>query len=48
MKITHFKCVTQGKENYFTNSILPPAASIADFAFSLAAFTLKVSLAFSF
>lgn len=35
------------KSNYFTISSVPPAASIAALAFSLAAFTLKVSLVFS-
>jgi len=33
--------------NYFIISTLPPAVSIATFAFSLIAFTLKESLAFN-
>ena len=36
------------RKNYFTISTVPPAASMAVFAFSLTAFTLKVSLAFQF
>ncbi len=35
------------RENYFTISTEPPAASIAAFAFSLTAFTLKVNLLFN-
>ena len=33
-------------KNYFKISTVPPAASIADFAFSLIAFTLKFILVF--
>ena len=34
--------------NYFNISMVPPAASIAAFAFSLTAFTLKANFAFKF
>ena len=37
----------QYNQIYFTTSTEPPAASIADLAFSLIAFTLKLSLAFN-
>src|SRR5688500_18207318 len=37
----------QYNQIYFTTSTEPPAVSMADFAFSLIAFTLKVSLAFN-
>lgn len=35
-------CVLQISENYLTISTVPPAASMADLAFSLTALTLKV------
>src|SRR5690349_452156 len=45
-KINLVSCANKYRENYFKISTLPPAASMADFAFSLIAFTLKSNLVF--